>query len=41
MRRPGPAPGGLPSTIVDARSDMARLVREGSVAWAAVLESLK
>jgi L-threonylcarbamoyladenylate synthase len=37
----GPAPGGAPSTIVDARGDVARLVREGAIAWAAVLESLK
>jgi L-threonylcarbamoyladenylate synthase len=37
----GPVPGGAPSTIVDARGDVPRLVREGAIAWAAVLESLK
>jgi L-threonylcarbamoyladenylate synthase len=37
----GPAPGGAPSTIVDARGEEPRLVREGAIAWAAVLESLK
>lgn len=37
----GPAPGGPPSTIVDVRGDVARLVREGAIAWVAVLESLK
>lgn len=37
----GPAPGGAPSTIVDARGDEPHLVRQGAVAWAAVLESLK
>jgi L-threonylcarbamoyladenylate synthase len=37
----GPAPGGAPSTIVDARGDEPRLVRQGAIAWAAVLESLK
>jgi tRNA threonylcarbamoyl adenosine modification protein (Sua5/YciO/YrdC/YwlC family) len=37
----GPAPGGAPSTIVDARRDEPRLVREGAIAWAAVLESLQ
>ncbi|MGH9331019.1 MAG: L-threonylcarbamoyladenylate synthase, partial [Vicinamibacterales bacterium] len=37
----GPAPGGAPSTIVDARGNAPRLVREGAIAWAAVLESLK
>jgi L-threonylcarbamoyladenylate synthase len=37
----GPAPGGAPSTIVDVRGDAPRLVREGAIAWGAVLESLK
>lgn len=36
----GPAPGGLPSTIIDARGDRPVLVREGAVPWARVLESL-
>ena len=37
----GPSRGGAPSTIVDARGEEPRLVREGAIAWAAVLESLK
>jgi L-threonylcarbamoyladenylate synthase len=37
----GPARGGAASTIVDARGEAPRLVREGAIAWAAVLESLK
>jgi len=37
----GPSPGGAPSTIVDARSDMPRLVRAGAVPWERVLESLQ
>jgi L-threonylcarbamoyladenylate synthase len=37
----GRAPGGAPSTIVDVRDELPRLVREGAIAWAAVLESLK
>jgi L-threonylcarbamoyladenylate synthase len=37
----GPAPGGRPSTIVDARSVPPRLVRAGAVPWNRVLESLK
>jgi L-threonylcarbamoyladenylate synthase len=37
----GPAPGGAPSTIVDTRADQPRLVRQGAIDWAAVLESLK
>jgi L-threonylcarbamoyladenylate synthase len=37
----GPAPGGTPSTIVDARGEGPRLVRAGAIAWAAVLESLQ
>jgi L-threonylcarbamoyladenylate synthase len=37
----GATPGGLPSTIVDARGEPPRLVRAGAVAWNRVLESLK
>lgn len=37
----GPAPGGMPSTIVDARERFVRLVREGAVPWNRVLESLQ
>ena len=37
----GPTPGGMPSTIVDARARPPRLIREGAVAWNRVLESLK
>ena len=37
----GPAPGGLPSTIVDARTSPPRLVRAGAVPWSRVLESLQ
>ena len=37
----GPAPGGLPSTIVDARVTPVRLVRAGAVPWNRVLESLE
>jgi len=37
----GPSPGGAPSTIVDARSDMPRRVRAGAVPWERVLESLQ
>ena len=36
----GPARGGRPSTIVDARGDVPVLVREGVVAWDRVLQSL-
>lgn len=36
----GPAPGGLPSTIVDARGAAPALVREGAVSWERVLQSL-
>ena len=36
----GPTPGGAPSTIVDARGDAPRLVREGAVPWARVLQSI-
>jgi L-threonylcarbamoyladenylate synthase len=32
----GPAPGGLPSTVVAVEGDRLRLVREGAVAWALV-----
>jgi L-threonylcarbamoyladenylate synthase len=37
----GVTPGGAPSTIVDARSGRATLVREGAISWNRVLESLK
>lgn len=37
----GPSPGGLPSTIVDARGDEPRLLRAGAVPWERVLESLQ
>ncbi|HWK09913.1 MAG TPA: L-threonylcarbamoyladenylate synthase [Vicinamibacterales bacterium] len=37
----GQAPGGPPSTIVDATSDVLRLIRDGAVAWSRVLESLQ
>jgi L-threonylcarbamoyladenylate synthase len=37
----GPASGGLPSTIVDARGSRPLLVREGAIAWSRVLESIK
>ena len=37
----GDAPGGEPSTIVDARGDAPRLVRAGVVPWERVLESLE
>lgn len=37
----GPAPGGAPSTIVDASGDVPRLLRAGAVAWERVLESLQ
>jgi L-threonylcarbamoyladenylate synthase len=37
----GDAPGGKPSTIVDARADTPRLVRAGVVPWERVLESLE
>jgi L-threonylcarbamoyladenylate synthase len=37
----GPAPGGAPSTIVDARGDAPRLVRAGAVAWDRVLRFLQ
>ena len=37
----GPTPGGMPSTIVDARTTPPRLLREGAVPWNRVLESLK
>jgi L-threonylcarbamoyladenylate synthase len=35
----GAAPGGPPSTIVDASTDALRLIREGAVPWSRVLES--
>jgi L-threonylcarbamoyladenylate synthase len=37
----GMAPGGLPSTIVDARGPVVGLVRAGAVPWDRVLESLQ
>jgi L-threonylcarbamoyladenylate synthase len=37
----GPAPGGPPSTIVDARGETPTLVRAGAVPWSRVLESLQ
>ena len=36
----GPARGGRPSTIVDARGEVPVLVREGAVTWDRVLQSL-
>ncbi len=36
----GPTRGGPPSTIVDARGDCPRLVREGAIGFAQVLEAL-
>ncbi|MFB3855045.1 MAG: L-threonylcarbamoyladenylate synthase [Vicinamibacterales bacterium] len=37
----GPTPGGLPSTIVDARGSVPVLLRPGAIAWTRVLESLQ
>ncbi len=37
----GTAPGGAPSTIVDATVETPRLLREGLIEWARVLESLE
>jgi L-threonylcarbamoyladenylate synthase len=37
----GAAPGGAPSTIVDARGSRPVLVRDGAIAWERVLESLQ
>jgi len=37
----GATPGGLSSTIVDARGSTVELVRAGAVAWSRVLESLQ
>ena len=37
----GAAPGGSPSTIVDARGSHPVLVRDGAIAWSRVLTSLK
>ena len=37
----GEAPGGEPSTLVDAREETPRLVRAGAVAWDRVLRSIK
>lgn len=36
----GPAPGGLPSTIVDARVDPPRLIREGAIPFERILLTL-
>ena len=36
----GPTPGGEPSTIVDARTDAPRLIREGAIPFSIVLEAL-
>ena len=37
----GRTPGGKPSTIADLRTREPRLIREGAVAWNAVLDALK
>ena len=37
----GAAPGGAPSTIVDATTDVLRLIRDGAVPWDRVLKSLQ
>jgi L-threonylcarbamoyladenylate synthase len=37
----GPAAGGAPSTIVDARQHPPRLVREGAIPWDRVLHSIQ
>jgi L-threonylcarbamoyladenylate synthase len=37
----GPAPGGRPSTIIDARGTTIELVRAGAVAWDRVLRSVE
>ena len=37
----GRTPGGRPSTIADLRGETPRLVRDGAIAWSAVLESLQ
>lgn len=36
----GPAPGGPPSTVIDARFDEPRLVRDGAVPWQGIQEWL-
>jgi len=36
----GPTPGGAPSTMVEAREDGPRLLREGVIAWDRVIRSL-
>ncbi len=36
----GPAPGGLPSTVVDPREGGPRLIRAGAVPWEAIRDSL-
>lgn len=37
----GPAPGGTPSTVVDATGSVPRLLRAGAVQWERVLESIR
>jgi L-threonylcarbamoyladenylate synthase len=37
----GPTRGGAPSTIVDARGTVPRLIRGGAVDWSRVLHSLQ
>ncbi|MCX8204659.1 MAG: L-threonylcarbamoyladenylate synthase [Candidatus Nezhaarchaeota archaeon] len=37
----GPAPHGLPSTVVDLSSSEPKLIREGVISWSEVLEVLK
>jgi L-threonylcarbamoyladenylate synthase len=37
----GPAPGGLPSTVVEVEEGGLRLVRAGAVSWEAVLDALR
>lgn len=37
----GPAPGGLPSTIVDVIGNQPRLIRRGAIAWEQVLECVE
>jgi L-threonylcarbamoyladenylate synthase len=37
----GPAPGGLPSTVVEVTGGGPRLVRAGGISWEAVLDALR
>jgi len=37
----GPAAGGAPSTIVDARQGRPQLIRDGAIAWDRVLDSIQ